>query len=496
MQSLRALPPQQVLALALAEKARRKMIQDQKESSLRLVNGDGSEDRPELPPEFRDLPSLVLNPAHPLSDLLSKKARYKVYWGGRGSAKSWGFAEALIRLAASAPLRILCTREFQNSIKDSSHKILKDTIARLGMDSWFTVTNESIRSRAGAEFMFKGMHNNDQGIRSTEGIDICWVEEAQTVSAYSWRSLSPTVRKEGSEIWVSFNLIDEKDATYRRFITASDTDPRGWTEARSNSIVHKINYDSNPYFGGTLREEMEDDKRNDYALYEHIWLGMPLKKSNAIIFNNKYRVAAFSDELWKSAERLFFGADFGFAADPATLVRSFIIDNTASNPHSRQEGYVAPDGKIGKRTLYIEYAVFKKHCDLDDMPAFYDQVPGSRDWPIKGDASRPETISHLRRRGFVIDAAEKWEGCVEDGIAHLRGFDEVVIHERNVEMALEAYMYRYKVDPKIVDERGQPEVLPVIIDKHNHGWDAVRYSLDGYIMRSGELGMWARLGRG
>lgn len=348
------------------------------------------------------------------------------------------------------------------------------------MQSWFTVTAESIKSRSGAEFLFKGMHNNEAGIRSTEGVDICWVEEAQTVSALSWRALSPTIRKAGSEIWVSFNLINEQDATYQRFIV----------KPRTDSIVHKINFDSNPYFGGELRREMEDDKANDYDLYEHIWLGMPIKKSNAIIFSGKYRVEAFDDSLADAADRLFYGADFGFANDPNTLVRSFIIDNTGKSDPAE-----CRDRKPGKRTLYVSHAVFGKRVDLDDMPALYDQVPGSRDWPIKADAARPETISHLRRRRFNISAADKWEGCVKDGITHLRGFDEIVIHARNAEMIEEAYLYRYKVDKTQVDEKGQPLVLPVIVDAWNHGWDAIRYSLDGYIQRSGELGMWERLGK-
>lgn len=472
--SLHALPPKQALALALMEKARRTRLRSQ----LQEAHARASESSKQiLRPEFAQIESLVLMPSHPLYDLIHKKARNKVYWGGRGASKTWGFAEALIRLTSALPLRVLCVREFQNSIKDSSHKILKDTIERLGMQSWFDVTADSIKSRAGAEFMFKGMHNNDQGIRSTEGIDICWVEEAQTVSAYSWRSLTPTIRKPGSEIWVSFNLINEEDATYARFIDKETGLPK-----RSDSIVHKINYTENPYFPEELRREMEDDKAADYALYEHIWLGMALKRSNAIIFNGKYRMEEFADDLWKQADRLFFGADFGFANDPNTLVRSFILGPTVEHPER-------------KRTLYVEYAKFGYHVDLDDMPAFYGQVPGARDWPIKADAARPETISHLNRRGFMVSAAEKWEGCVEDGIAHLRGFDQIVVHPRNTEFLRECYMYRYKVDPKIVDERGQPQVLPIVVDKNNHGWDGLRYSLDGYIMRSGEIGMWERLGR-
>lgn len=415
------------------------------------------------PRSFRDIPSLVLNRDHALSDLYYKKSRYKVYWGGRGSAKSWGFAEALIRLTAAQGLRVLCTREYQNSIKDSSHKLLKDTITRLGLDGWFTVTSESIKSRVGAEFIFKGLHNNEEGIKSTEGVDICWVEEAQTVSARSWQTLSPTIRKEGSEIWVSYNLINEEDATHQRFVT----------QPRRNSIVHKINFDSNPYFGGTLKEEMEDDRANDFHLYEHIWLGLPLRVSNSIILSGKYVVEEFDDLLWKQADRLHFGADFGFAQDPSTLIRSFVLDNC----------------------LYIEYEAYGTGVELDEMPQFYDDVPESRNWPIKADAARPETISYLRRKGFAISAAAKWEGSVKDGITHLRGFKKIIIHPRCKRTAEEARLWRYKVDKHQVDDKGQPVVLPVVVDAYNHCWDGIRYSLDGHIKKSGALGQWERLGQ-
>lgn len=419
---------------------------------------------PDVAPQFKDGPSLVLNRNHPLSDLYYKKAPYKIIWGGRGSAKSWGVAEALIRLTASLPLRVLCTREYQASIRDSSHKILKDTIDRLGMQNWFIVTADSIRSRTGAEFIFKGLHNNQQGIRSTEGIDITWVEEAQTVTAASWQSLTPTVRrKEGAEIWVTYNLIDEDDATHQRFVI----------KPRPNSIVHKLNYDSNPYFPDGLREEMETDKANDFHMYEHIWLGMPLKISNAVVFNGKYKVEEFDDELWRESEHLLYGGDFGFAQDPSTLNRMFIHN----------------------QCLYITHEAYGVGVELDEMPEFYESVPGSRDWPIKADCARPETISHLRRKGFRISAAEKWDGSVKDGITHMRGFKWIIIHPRCVKTAEEFRLYRYKVDKNQVDEHGQPQVLPIIIDKNNHAIDGIRYGLDGYIQRSGALGMWERLGK-
>lgn len=416
----------------------------------------------DAPLTYLDVPSLVLNKEHVFSDLHYKQARYKVYWGGRGSAKSWAIAEALVRKAAALPVRILCVREYQNSIKDSSHKLLKDTIARLGLQSWFTVTDKSITSRCGAEFMFKGLFSNEDGIKSTEGVDIVWVEEAHSVSEASWRSLTPTIRKDGSEIWVCFNLRTEQDPAYQRFVV----------NRRTDSIVHKVNYDSNPYFGGVLRQEMEDDKARDFHLYEHIWLGYPLKISKAIIFSDKYTSEVIDPVLHKQADRMLLGADFGFAQDPSTLLRMFIID----------------------RTLYIEHEAYGVGVELDDMPAFYDRVPGARLWPIKADGARPETISYLRRQGFNISAAAKWDGSVKDGITHMRGFTKIVVDPRCTGTLNEMRLYSYKVDSKQVDESGQPMVLPVIVDKWNHCIDAARYGLDGYIQRSGSLGVWEKLG--
>lgn len=492
MQSFDALPPRQALALALAEKARRLKVRQAvaartSEAELLQQQEGGSYEAP--PP--KDVPSVVLDRTHPISDLYFRKARYKVLWGGRGSVKTWGSAEALVRLAAALPVRVLGCREFMNSIKDSSHRILKDTIERLGLSSWFDITKDSIKSRSGAEFLFKGLHNNEAGIRSTEGIDICLVEEAQSVSDTSWQALIPTIRKPGSEIWVLFNMNEETDATYQRMVVRLAGDP--------DAIVHKINYDQNPFFEGTeLYKEMLRDKRSDYELYEHIWLGMPRKRSNAIIFGGKYVVMDFPDDLYLKADRLLYGADFGFAEDPNTLIRFFILDVPAEEC----------DGNDEQQDLYIEYEAYGLHVELNEMEAFYaggaspvrpavefPGVPGSKDWPIKADCARPETISHVRGLGFAISAAEKWDGSVKDGITHIRKFRRIVIHTRCVHTAKEAYAYRFKVDPKQLDERGQPMVLPIVVDKHNHCWDAVRYGLDGHIQRSGALGAWARIGK-
>lgn len=389
---------------------------------------------------------------------LFQPKRYKTFHGGRGGAKSWAAARALVIMAASKKLRILCTREVQNSIKDSVHKLLKDQIEMLGLNPWFRITNETITSASGSEFLFKGLRFDPLGIKSTEGVDICWVEEAQSVSSDSWAILIPTIRKEGSEIWVTFNPGEEQDPTYQRFIVNPPDD----------SITVEVNYYDNPYLPDTLRKEMEYCKRVDYEAYEHIWLGKPKSISDSVIFRNRYRVEAFPDDLWLQADRLFFGADFGFANDPSTLIRMFMIETR----------------------LYIEYEAYGVGVELDEMPQFYDSIPEVRKWPVKGDNSRPETISYLARQGFSIDAAEKWKGSVEDGVTYLKGFEEIIIHERCKHTADEFRHYSYKVDKKTGD------ILPIIVDKFNHCIDAIRYGLDGYITSSDSLGTWAQLGKG
>ena len=128
--------------------------------------------------------------------------------------------------------------------------------------------------------------------------------------------------------------------------------------------------------------------------------------------------------------------------------------------------------------------------EIDELPGFYDSVPGARQWPVKADNSRPETISYVRRHNFNIDGATKWPGSVEDGISYLKGFEKIIIHERCKHTADEARLYSYKVDAKT------SEILPIVVDKHNHCWDAIRYALDGYITNGDALGAWIKLGRG
>jgi len=212
---------------------------------------------------------------------LFEPMRYKILHGGRGGSKSWGIARALLTLGASKPLRVLCAREMQTSIAQSVHKLLKDQISALGLDSFYEVQQYVIKGRNGTEFTFHGLKHNIANIKSVEGTDICWVEEAQTVSKTSWDTLIPTIRKGGSEIWISFNPSLEADETYQRFVV----------KPPSNSIVSKINWSDNPWFPDVLKQEMEDLKAKDYDAYLTVWEGHCKQTLDGAIYANEVRAS-------------------------------------------------------------------------------------------------------------------------------------------------------------------------------------------------------------
>lgn len=392
----------------------------------------------------------------PFADLYEPH-RYKVFYGGRGSGKSWAVARALIAISDFCKVRVLCCREIQNSIRDSSYQVLKDMAERMGLADRFWFKESEIENlTTGSKFIFSGLLRNENSIRSKEGIDICWVEEASSVSQKSWDVLIPTIRKPGSELWITFNPLTVDDPTN----TFIETPP-------PNSVVRKVNYSENRYFPEVLREQMEWDKEHDFEKYLHVWEGYPLTVSEAQIFRGRYSVEPIPDDLWKKADRLFFGADFGFARDPSTLVRCFILDNK----------------------LYIDQEAYGVGVEIDELPQLYRSVPGSTQWPIKADAARPETISYLKNRaGFQISAAKKWQGSVEDGIAYLKGFDKIIIDPRCKNAADEFRLYSYKVD------KTTGEVLRIVVDAHNHILDALRYALDGYITNPQSV-LWERMAR-
>lgn len=388
--------------------------------------------------------------------------RYRGAYGGRGSAKSWQVARALLIHGAQQKLRILCAREFQSSIADSVHKLLQDQMAEVGLTAFYTVTQRAILGANGTEFLFKGLRMDVEEIKSTEGIDICWVEEAQRVSDNSWTVLIPTVRKEGSEIWLTWNTGLETDPTHQRFVV--NPPPR--------SVIRFVTYLDNPFLPTVLDEEQAQLLKVDPEAHATVWGGQLWRRSDAEVFSGKWVVEDFPSPQWVETEdpktgRVvgrweaavdwdgpYFGADYGFANDPAVLNRMWI----------------AP-GKSGGKRLMVDYEASGIKLDMDQLFEQFCRVPGAKDHTIRADSARPETTHELNRRGLKVISAPKWEGSVKDGIAHLRSYEMIVIHSRCKQSIQEARLYRYKTD-QLTDD-----VLPILIDKHNHGWDAKRYGL-------------------
>ena len=371
---------------------------------------------------------------------LLKPARYKGAWGGRGSGKSHFFAEMLLEEHIINPNQAsVCVREVQKSLNQSVKRLLEMKIDELNVGSYFEVLDSQIKTRNGEGIIiFQGMQNHtNDSIKSLEGYDRAWVEEAQSLSQGSLDKLRPTIRKPNSELWFSWN-------------PQLDTDPvdqllRG-EYAPDSSTVIKVNWSDNPWFPDVLREEMEYDRRRDPDKYLHIWQGEYQRNSESRVFRN-WRIEEFEAQ---ADDVLRFGADWGFASDPTVLVRCFIRG----------------------RKLYIDYEAYQVGCEILNIPELFMTVPESERYPIIADSARPETISHVRKHGFSrIMPAVKGPKSIEEGIEWLKSFD-VVVHPRCRHTIDELSLYSYKVD------KMTGQVLPVLEDKQNHVIDALRYACE------------------
>lgn len=209
-------------------------------------------------------------------------APYKIYYGGRGSGKSYAFADALLVDSLKTPQKILCAREHQNSIGDSVHALLVQRIEELGIKSQFIITDKSIVSYIGSEFIFMGLRYNVDSVKSIPGLKKCWVEEAHKVSKKSWETLIPTLRDEASELWVSFNPEWEEDYTYDYFVTHANLLPPG-------SVCIEVNHGDNPYFPNKLRLDMEACKLRSVDDYMNIWEGKPRRVVDGAVYANELR---------------------------------------------------------------------------------------------------------------------------------------------------------------------------------------------------------------
>ena len=394
--------------------------------------------RVELPPKL--VP--VFTPAR-------GSVQYRCSYGGRGSGKSFTFAKMAAVWGYAQPLRILCTREYQVSIKESFHAELKAAIAsEPWLEAHYEVGIDYLRGANGTEFIFRGLRHNIANIKSLAKIDLTIMEEAEDVPETSWLSLEATVfRQQHSELWAIWNPRDEGSPVDKRFRTSPP----------DNALVAELNYADNPWFPPgleTLRQR--DQEMLDPNTYAHIWDGAYLMNSEAQILANKWRVAEFEPkDNWHGP---YHGLDFGFSQDPTACTKSWIHGDC----------------------LYIERETGGRGVELDQTPDLLKRdIPGIEGFEVLCDNARPESISHIRRHGIPRSrAAKKWSGSVEDGISYLRSFKEIIIHPRCTQTAKEARLYSYKVD----DKSGQ--VLTKIVDANNHYIDSLRYAHDNQIRQN------------
>ena len=365
--------------------------------------------------------------------------RYKAAKGGRGSGKSHYFAEALIEQIILDPNKsAVCIREIQKSLKFSAKRLIEQKIEDLDVLKLFNITQSEIRAVKGkGVILFQGMQDHTaDSIKSLEGFDIAWVEEAQNLSARSLKLLRPTIRKENSEIWFSWN-------------PERDTDPVDvfFQKLDNNMALVHVNSEQNPFLPETLRKERESDRvRLSPEDYEHIWNGGYNEKSDALVFKDKYYIDYFEPE--KEWTRLQ-GLDWGFSQDPTAAVCCFTDD----------------------KNLYIRYEAGEVGLELDDTAKFIlKEIPDFNKYSIRADNARPESISHVKRKGLPKMIGEP-KLKIEDGVEFLRNYESIIIHPDCKETIKEFGLYAYKIDKRSGD------ILPVIVDKNNHYIDAIRYAL-------------------
>jgi phage terminase large subunit len=326
---------------------------------------------------------------------------------------------------------------------ESVYSLLKGIIYQYNLQRFFSLKNSLIECNCNdSVFFFKGLAHNIESVKSTEGIDICWVEEADKVSQNSWDTLIPTIRKPKSKIIITFNPTHEDDPVYQMFVVTGQPD----------SVVRKVNYNDNPYFPEVLEKERLHLRATDYEKYLHVWEGELRTVSDAQVFKGNFVVEDFSSE---GVECFYHGMDFGFANDPSTVVRCFIKGTN----------------------LYIDKEAYGHHVEINELGSMIRSIIAGKHYKIKADCARPETISYLKNEGWNIEGAKKWPGSVEDGIEAIKGFTKIIIHPSCIHTMEEFKRYSFKIDKRT------NEIIPIVIDDFNHMIDAIRYALDDLIRR-------------
>lgn len=366
-------------------------------------------------------------------------ARYKGAHGGRGSGKSHFFADLWLDENLTDKFDFVCLREVQKSLEFSVKKLLESKIAQYNAGYYFEVQDKRIFSKLGGTTIFQGMQNaTAEDIKSLEGFHRAWFEEAQMASQKSLDLLRPTLRRDDSQLWFSWNPNFATDPI-DQLLRGENPPP--------DAVVVQANYKDNPWLPDVLTAELEYDQKRDPDKFAHIWLGEYQRNSESRVFRN-WMIEEFERP---SGTCHRFGADWGFSIDPSVLVRCDI------------------DG----HRLYVDYEAYQIGCEIVNLPALFMSVPEAEKWPIVADSARPETINYMQTHGFPkILPAVKGARSLEEGVEFLKSFD-IVVHPRCKHLIDELTLYSYKTDPLT------GRVIPILEDKNNHVIDSLRYACEG-----------------
>lgn len=371
--------------------------------------------------------------------------REAAVYGGRYSLKSHTVARVLLIRARQKKIRVACFREFQNSIADSSHQLLSDLIKQYDLGD-FKITDKTIINTVnGSDFLFKGLHHNEQSVKSTEGIDVAWIEEAQTVSTQSLEVLVPTVRKPGSQLIYTYNRLLEEDPVHKRLVL----------EGRPNSLIINTNYDVAEKYGWLpeeIKREIEDDKANRPALYKHKWLGEPNSLERRV-YEGWVQVESVPHEA--RLERR--GLDFGYKNDPTAIISIYYYNG----------GYI------------LDEELYRKGMHNNDIAAYLNNA----EYPntlVVADSAEPKSIDELRLLGVNAIGVKKIGGKSESGQQKpfkqygidFVGQQKISVTKRSSNIWREYLTYLHKEDKegKILND---PE------DGNDHAMDAILYGFMG-----------------
>lgn len=402
---------------------------------------------------------------------LFKPARYKVARGGRGSGKSWGFARALILRCVERKTRVLCTREIQKSIQQSVHQLLSDQIAAMGLGPVFDVLQTEIRGPNGSCIYFSGLSDiTATTLKSFEGVDVAWCEEAQAITDKSWKTLIPTIRKEGSEIWVTYNPELDSDSTHQRFVISPPPD----------CVSVLMNYEDNPYFPKVLEaERIHAEATMKPEDYRHTWLGECKPAVEGAIYFDAMSQATTAGRIRSvphdGSLKTHVIVDLGWN-DATTMILAQVLASEIRIIH-----YIE-----GRQRSLADYSAELKELRLDDQPI---------NW---GDVWLPHDGFHVRQQSGKDDAAVMrglgWsiapkEGLtltsINSGIDRAREvFPRVYFHELRAARLIECLKrYRWNISQK-TGEAASP-----LHDEYSHGADAFRYlALASSSLRNEEWG--------